>query len=262
MQQLEKYSNTSELEFSLLKMSEADIPINSYSELSLPTYLMCPPFSYSVNEPNNVWMNIASGDQKVVNLSTAFEQWHRLYSYLVNQGAYIHLVHSPKQSGLQDLVFTANAGITLVKEGKPIVVVSNFSSAPRFGETPVLKKNFEAMGYETLVCPYKFEGEADLKHLRDDIYIGSYGIRSDKRAFEWMEQEFGIKVIKLKMTEEVFFHLDCALFNLTEETIITSPDCFSESEFKELEKYCDIESVTITDLLACITTSVKVIILL
>jgi hypothetical protein len=30
------------------------------------------------------------------------------------------------------------------------------------------------MGFKVIPCPYLFEGEAELKYLRDNIYIGGY----------------------------------------------------------------------------------------
>ena len=47
---------------------------------------------------------------------------------------------------------------------------------------------FELMDYQVHMCPFKWEGEADLKYLYDNVYIGGYGIRSDIQAYEWMEE--------------------------------------------------------------------------
>ncbi len=48
------------------------------------------------------------------------------------------------------------------------------------------------MGYKTAISPYKWEGEADLKYLYGNKYIGGYGIRSNIKAYEWMEETYDI----------------------------------------------------------------------
>ena len=60
------------------------------------------------------------------------------------------------------------------------------------------------MDYEVHMCPFKWEGEADLKYLYDNVYIGGYGIRSDIKAYEWMEEKFDMKIIKLKWLMNIY----------------------------------------------------------
>ena len=58
------------------------------------------------------------------------------------------------------------------------------------------------MGYSTHISPYKWEGEADIKHLYDNVYIGGYGIRSNIKTYEWMEENFDMEIIKVAMVDE------------------------------------------------------------
>ena len=53
------------------------------------------------------------------------------------------------------------------------------------------------MNYETYIVPNKWEGEADLKYLKDNVYIGGYEIRSEIETYQWMEQNFDMNILKL-----------------------------------------------------------------
>ena len=68
------------------------------------------------------------------------------------------------------------------------------------------------MGYKTEISPYKWEGEADIKYLSDNVYIGGFGIRSDIKTYKWMEENYDMKIIKVKMVDEYMYHLDCSIF--------------------------------------------------
>ena len=57
------------------------------------------------------------------------------------------------------------------------------------------------MGYKVWVPPTKFEGEAELKHLHENVYVGGYGIRSEKETYQWMGENFNMQVVKLRLTD-------------------------------------------------------------
>ena len=127
-------------------------------------FLMCPPFSYHATEPNNVWMQKRSDEQRLVNIEKAFREFQELYQFITSQGAFVHLMPVPEGCRLQDLVFCANAGICLFNTPPHNnFIVSNFTSPPRYGETEVIKKVMDSMGYRTIVCPHKFEGGSRFK---------------------------------------------------------------------------------------------------
>ena len=105
------------------------------------------------------------------------------------------------------------------------IILSNFTSDPRKGEELVGEKYFNQMGYKTAISPHKWEGEADLKYLYGNKYIGGYGIRSDIKAYEWMEEQYGMDILKLEMVDEYLYHLDCSIFALNNkiEKIVKMP---------------------------------------
>jgi len=53
-----------------------------------------------------------------------------------------------------------------------------------------------------------------LKYLYGNKYIGGYGIRSNIKAYEWMEEQYNMDIIKVAMVDEYLYHLDCSIFAL------------------------------------------------
>jgi N-dimethylarginine dimethylaminohydrolase len=142
----------------------------------------------------------------------------------------------------------ANMGLQLphIKEENHIIM-ANFTSEPRQGEEEVGKPFFESMGYKTHTCPFKWEGEADLKYLYDNVYIGGYGQRSDIQAFEWMEKEFDMNIIKIEMVDEYLYHLDCCIFPLTKDKTLICTELFTPEELAHISQYTNIIDISIDD---------------
>lgn len=213
--------------------------------LEKPAFLMSCPFSFNTNQPNNAWMHEIDDERRKVDRNKAISQFARLYHYLAAEGI-VFLLPTPRNVRLQDLVFTANLGIVLEHiPQRDVVVLSNFSSEPRIGETEVGQKFFEAMGYRTFVAPYKFEGEAELKHLHDNIYVGGYGIRSDQRVYDWFEREFDMRVIKVHEVDEYLYHLDCSVFPITSEDTLVCTKLLTHSELAKLGSVTDVIDVSV-----------------
>jgi N-dimethylarginine dimethylaminohydrolase len=197
------------------------------------------------------------GEKRDPNFTRASVQFLELYRNISAEGL-VYLLPTPRGSQLQDLVYTANLGIVLEHlPDKNTVVISNYESAPRRGETPVGVKFFQDMGYDVHVAPHKFEGEAELKHLYDNIYIGGYGIRSEKETFEWMEQKFDMRIIKVREVEPYLYHLDCSIFPITKENTVICTELFSRRELAELGKYTNLISVTADEAFSGICNSVR-----
>ncbi len=170
-------------------------------------------------------------------------QFMELYRFLAADSL-VYVLPTPRTSGLQDLVFTANLGI--VPEhlpGKNTVIVSNFTPESRRGETEVGVRFFESMGYHVHVPEHRFEGEADLKHLFGNVYVGGHGQRTEKKVYDWMEREFGMEVVRLRMTEPYLYHLDCSIFPLTAEQTLVCTGVYKSGELRSLEKRTEIIDV-------------------
>ena len=114
------------------------------------------------------------------------------------------------------------------------------------------------MNYNTHLCPHKWEGEADLKYLHSNVYIGGYGIRSEHESYEWMRKTFNMEIIELEMVDDYLYHLDCSVFPLTNEKTMICTSMYAPEEMEKLGKYTEIIDVSEDDALGGITNSVRV----
>ncbi len=227
------------------------------TQLECPAFLMNFPFSYATGCANNPWMEDLKEAQRQPDFTRAAIQFLELYRFISAEGL-VYLLPTPRGADLQDLVYTANLGIVLahLPEGN-IAVISNFASPPRRGETPVGVRFFEEMGYEVHVAPAKFEGEAELKHLHDNIYVGGYGIRSEKATYDWMEEKFDMRIIKLREVDPYLYHLDCSIFPITKENTLVCTEMFTKREVAELEKATNVIPVSVDEAFWGICNSVR-----
>jgi N-dimethylarginine dimethylaminohydrolase len=114
---------------------------------------------------------------------------------------------------------------------------------PRKGEEPVGMRFFESFDYKVEQCPHPWEGEADLKWLRKNIYVGGLGSRSTSEAYEWMRQRFGMEIIEIHVADPKLYHFDCMFFPLTETKALVNVSAFNWVDLFHLEKYVDVVEV-------------------
>lgn len=228
------------------------------TRLDRPAFLLNVPFSLSTEVANNKWMEDLPEGDRIIDHKRALLQFEQVYGYLADE-ALVYLLPTPRDCSCQDLVYTANLGVVLEHlPDRNTVVISRFASAPRRGETAIGARFFESMGYDVFISPFEFEGEAELKHLHDNVYIGGYGIRSAPETYDWMEQTFDMKVIKVELVDEYMYHLDCAVFPLTTEECMVCTEIFTPEEIAEIEQHTDIIDVPADACYAGITNSVRV----
>ena len=215
------------------------------SQLPIPAFVMNFPFTLDTSNPNNIWMKEMEAKDLKINKGNAYRQFLDLYQFIVGNSL-VNIL--PTYGEYQDLVYVANMGIYLphIKDSNNIIL-SNFTSEPRQGEEKVGKPFFDLMGYQTHMCPFKWEGEADLKYLYDNVYIGGYGQRSDIQAFEWMEKEFDMNIIKIEMVDEYLYHLDCSIFPLTKEKTLICTELYTPEELAHISQYTNIIDISVDD---------------
>ena len=225
------------------------------SQLPLQSFVMNFPFTFSTDNPNNIWMGEMSEDELQINRPKAYKQFMDLYNFMAGQSL-VHLL--PAEGNYQDQVYVANLGIQLphIKDENHIIL-SNYTSEPRQGEEFVGEKFFNQMGYQTEISPFKWEGEADLKYLYDNVYIGGYGIRSDIKAYEWMESKYDMKIIKVNMVDDYMYHLDCSIFPLNQHQTMVCTELYSPEELAQLEYHTEIIPITGDDAMYGMANSVR-----
>ena len=225
------------------------------SQLQLQSYIMNFPFSLSTSDPNNIWMQELTDEELQLNRPKAYKQFMDLYNFMSGQSL-VYLL--PSEGNYQDQVYVANLGLQLphIKD-QNVILLSNFTSDPRKGEELVGEKFFQQMGYKTHISPFKWEGEADIKHLYDNVYIGGYGIRSNIKTYEWMEENFDMEIIKVAMVDEYLYHLDCSIFPLNMDKTLVCTELYDPEEIKQIEQHTEIIDVDVEDALGGMTNSVR-----
>ena len=225
--------------------------------LDKPAYLMNVPFSLSAEVPNNIWMTEMKQEARRIDINKAINQFLQLYHYMASD-ALVYLLPTPRVEGLQDLVYSANIGVMLEHtQDKNTVVLSNFKTSVRRPETEIGRTFFTSMGYQVVDPPWFFEGDAELKHLHGNVYVGGFGIRSDRRAYEWMRDEYQMQIIELEETEPYLYHLDCTVFPLTREETLVCTEMYTPEEIKRLETVTNIVDVSVDDCFSGICNSVR-----
>lgn len=233
------------------------VPDRNPTTLESPAYLLNVPFSLNANMPNNVWMEELKADERHVDVRKAVNQFLQLYNFMAAESV-VYLLPTPRLQGLQDLVYTANLGVVIDHlPDHNTVILSNFSSKVRIPETQVGKHFFDQMGYETLISPFHFEGEAELKHLYENVYMGGYGTRSDNRSYDWMEEQFDMKIIRLKESDPYLYHLDCTVFPLTRKETLVCTELYTKEEIKQIEAVTNIIDITADDVYSGLCNSVR-----
>ena len=232
-------------------------PWRNPTQLDHPSFLLCFPFSLSTEVPNNPWMKDLDEERRRPDFTRSAVQFLQLYRYLSSE-ALVYVLPTPREAHLQDLVYSANLGVVLTHlDGKNTVVISNFTSEPRRGETRVGVDFFSQMGYDVAVPPTKFEGEAELKHLYKNVYVGGYGIRSERETYAWMEKNFDMRVVKLRLTDPYLYHLDCLVFPITKENTLVCTELLEPEEVLELERVTNIIDVSVEEAYSGICNSVR-----
>jgi N-dimethylarginine dimethylaminohydrolase len=225
------------------------------SQLNIPSYVMNFPFTLDTKNPNNIWMKELTPDDLKVNKKKAYKQFLDLYNFLSGAGL-VYLL--PSQGNYQDQVYVANLGIYLPHLTKSNnIVLANYTSEPRIGEEIVGESFFKMMGYDTHMCPFKWEGEADLKFIGGNNYIGGSGIRTDFQTYEWMREKFNMNIIDVEMVDDYLYHLDCSVFPLSKDKTMICTSMFDPEEISDIEKYTEIIDVSEDDALGGITNSVR-----
>tara|TARA_R110000803_G_scaffold49939_2_gene103813 strand:+ start:720 stop:1634 length:915 start_codon:yes stop_codon:yes gene_type:complete len=225
------------------------------SQLPIQSYLMNFPFTFSTSDPNNVWMKEMSKDELSINKPKAYKQFMDLYNFMAGQSL-VNIL--PSEGNFQDLIYVANLGLQLPHiKNDNLILLSNYTSPPRQGEEFVGKKFFNQMGYNTHISPYKWEGEADIKYLKDNVYIGGYGIRSDIQTYHWMEENFDMEIIKVKMVDEYMYHLDCSIFPLNTRSTMVCTELYDKTELAQISRYTDIIDINADDSMYGMANSVR-----
>ena len=181
--------------------------------------LLCPPDHYAIEYEINPWMSRARGaDTPLVQA-----QWRGLYEKLCSLGANVSLI-TPEPK-LPDMVFTANAGLTVARQFIP----SNFRHEERAREAPLFARFMEERGYEVVWLPKElyFEGEGDALFGGDALFCG-YKFRTDINSHRAVADLLGCLVISVELVDPRFYHIDTCFCPLPDVGGYWFPAAFDE----------------------------------
>ncbi len=219
----------------------------SLRTLGRPAFLMSLPLWLSADEPNNVLMEAM--DNRLVNRRKATAQFLELYRFIASR-AVVYLL--PSRPGLQDQPYVANLGVVLPHLERETVVVSRFRSPPRVGEAAVGAAFFRLFDFDVRLPPRSFrreelffEGEADRKHVRGNLYVGAHGLRTSETALHWFAKTFGMEIIPYPIIDDHLYHLDCCLLFLNEEEVLLSRKKTTPEALRAIERRCNIVDATV-----------------
>jgi N-dimethylarginine dimethylaminohydrolase len=237
------------------------LPIPSVARLTqvnIPVLLMNLPLSLSAQIPNNAWMQDMSPDKREIDLDRAIAQFVALYKHIA-QRAVVYLL--PSTHGLQDQPYVSNLGLVLSHCERDTVIISRFRSPPRVGEEKVGADFFKLMNFtverppEVLDDkPVYFEGEADLKHIRGNLYVGAHGLRTSRNALNWAAERFEMDIVPFRITDPYLYHLDCCFLRVTEEVVLVCTSVADRKSLRALEQRCEIIDVSLKHARAGLTS--------
>ena len=181
--------------------------------------LLCAPDHYGIEYEINPWMSRARGAE----IAVAQRQWKGLEDTLIRLGCKVSLIEP--QPKLPDMVFTANAGLTVGKKFIP----SNFRHEERAGEAPHFARWMEEHGYEVVWLPPDlfFEGEGDALFGNDALFCG-YKFRSDVKSHHAVAEMLNCLSISVELVDARFYHLDTCFCPLPDGSAFWFPAAFDE----------------------------------
>ena len=230
-------------------------PVPRITEQAIPAFLMSAPLCLSAEHASNARMQALAPEQRRICRPTALLQFRELYAFVAAH-ALVHLL--PSRAGLQDQAYVASLGALLPHLPEPTLVVSSFRSEARGGEREAGIEFFTALGVRFVPAPAWFEGEADLKHLGGNVYVGAEGLRTSESTLRWLERCFEAELIRLPMRNEWLHHLDALLFPITREETLVCTAAAEPSALRAIERHVGVIDVSLAAAESGITRCVRI----
>ncbi|HET9137757.1 MAG TPA: amidinotransferase [Actinophytocola sp.] len=193
---------------------------------------MCPPRYFTVEYSINPWMD----PDQPVDTDLAMAQWTALRDAYTELGHTVEVIEP--QPGLPDMVFAANSGT--VVDGR--VLGARFRAPQRAAEADHFRRWFLDHDYHDVVMPTAInEAEGDFAWTGGLLLAGT-GFRTDPQAHAEAQEVLGVPVVSLRLVDPRYYHLDTALFVLTESgpeqtaRVAYYPEAFSPGSQRVLRR--------------------------
>jgi N-dimethylarginine dimethylaminohydrolase len=121
------------------------------------------------------------------------------------------------------------------------IIMANTKDEERRPETIVGSDFLNQMGFGSVtVAPAHWDGEADLKYLRDNIYFMVQGPGTTPLALDWFRQQFEMEIIPIQVHDPEFHHLEHIIFPLTTIQVIVNTGAISADDLVAIEKVAEV----------------------
>ena len=177
----------------------------STPQFTRPTFLMCPPEWYNVDNILNPWMHSGrSGNVHRFSRDLAFAQWKSMHNVL-RSIADVRLLHP--EPCCPDMVFLGHSA--LVHHG--VAAISSFDPPQRRAETTFLRRWFLSQGFLLWETPREtpFEGEGDIVFNDAGTALwAAHGVRTCRSTHRHVADAWHVPVTSLHLSDPRFYHLD------------------------------------------------------
>jgi len=182
-------------------------------------------------------------------------QHGRAISAFITPGivAKLPAMHCP----LPDIVFMANAGLSLPRLGRPLLLLPNMKYPQRKAELPYLKKIYRDIKLPFIEYPgtQPFEGQAELKWFDGGRKaICGYGHRSTKQTFveldRFFQKLYGAdkpELLVIALLSASYYHLDVAMLEYDDTKCIIHRKSVSPASIKKIEAFLGKGNVHVLD---------------
>lgn len=180
---------------------------------------------------------------------------HVVRAFTATPGIVGHLPH--QTCPLPDIVFMANAGLSLPRLGHPLLLLPNMKYPQRKAELPYLKKIYHDMKLPFVEYPghEPFEGQAELKWFDGGRKaICGYGHRSTKKTFEELDRFFKHiygrekpELLVVKLISAGYYHLDVAMLEYDDTKCIIHRRSVTPASLRRIQNFLGKNNVTILD---------------
>ena len=156
-----------------------------------------------------------------------------------------------------DIVFSADAGLSLPRLGRPLLLLPNMKYKHRQEELPYLRRCFASIRLPTIEYPgmEPFEGQAELKWFHGGRKaVCGYGYRSTKKTFAELDQLFQKlygeekpELLVIRLISPLYYHLDIAMLEYDDQRCIVHRRAISAASLRKLEQFLGKDCVTVID---------------
>ena len=208
-----------------------------------------------IQDKQNPYIDITYNAKKHKRL--ILSQYNILFKSCTVYPTILYKLPNEIRSAIPDIVFCANAGLSLPRFGKPLVLLPSMKYSQRRDELPYLKQMYKLLGISTINYPGKevFEGQAELKWFHGGTKaVCGYGYRSTKKTFSELNNFFkhiyGVNkpdLLVLPLASSYYYHLDVAMLEYSDKKCIVHKHAFSPVSLHRLQHFLGHSNVTIID---------------